>query len=46
MDEIVDAAPVPEWISYATRLVTLIVMVMLIQVFALLSGIAVQAWHG
>ena len=46
MDEIVDAAPVPEWISYATRLVTLVVMVMLIQVFALLSGVAVQAWHG
>ena len=38
--------PVPEWISYATRLVTLIFMVMLVQVFALLSGVAVQAWHG
>jgi len=46
MDEIVDATPVPEWVSYATRLVTLVVMVMLIQVVALLSGIAVQAWHG
>ena len=46
MDEIVDSAPAPEWISYATRLVTLVFMVMLMQVFALLGGIAVQAWHG
>jgi len=46
MDEIVDATPVPEWISYATRLVTLVFMVMLVQIFALLSGVAVQAWHG
>ncbi len=46
MDEIVDATPVPEWISYATRLVTLVFMVMLIQLFALVSGLAVQAWHG
>ena len=46
MDEIVDATPVPEWLSYVTRLVTLLVMVMLIQVCALLSGIVVQAWHG
>src|SRR6185437_4585420 len=29
MDEIVDATPVPEWVSYAARLVSLIVMVML-----------------
>lgn len=46
MDEIVDATPTPEWVSYATRLVTLVVMVMLIQVGALLSAVAVQAWHG
>jgi ABC-2 type transport system permease protein len=46
MDEIMDATPIPEWILYATRLVTLVVMVMLIQVCALLSGVAVQAWHG
>jgi ABC-2 type transport system permease protein len=46
MDEIVDATPVPEWLSYATRLVTLLVMVMLIQIGALISGIAVQASHG
>ncbi|HET9184037.1 MAG TPA: M1 family aminopeptidase [Candidatus Angelobacter sp.] len=46
MDEIVDATPVPEWVSYASRLISLIVMVMLIQVGALLAGIGVQAWHG
>ncbi|MGE5321417.1 MAG: ABC transporter permease, partial [Actinomycetota bacterium] len=46
MDEIVDATPVPEWVSYTSRLVSLIVMVMLIQVGALLAGIGVQAWHG
>src|SRR5262249_40032099 len=46
MDEIVDATPTPEWVSYTTRLVTLVVMVMLIQVGALLSAIIVQAAHG
>ena len=46
MDEIVDATPTPDWISYASRLVTLIVMIMLMQSAALLSGVMVQAWHG
>ncbi|HLJ29354.1 MAG TPA: ABC transporter permease [Candidatus Angelobacter sp.] len=46
MDEIADATPAPEWISYSARLVTLVAMVMLIQLVALLSGVAVQAWHG
>jgi hypothetical protein len=46
MDELVDATPVPDWLSFATRLVTLLVMVMLIQICALVSGIAVQAAHG
>ncbi len=45
MDEIVDATPTPEWISYASRIVTLLVMVTLVQVVALLSGVLVQAWH-
>lgn len=45
MDEIVDAAPTPEWISYVSRIATLIVMVMLVQCVALLSGVIVQAWH-
>jgi ABC-2 type transport system permease protein len=46
MDEIADATPTPEWVSYASRLATLAAMVMTIQVAALLSGVAVQAWHG
>jgi ABC-2 type transport system permease protein len=46
MDQITDATPTPEWISYAARLITLLVMVMIIQLAALLSGVAVQAWHG
>jgi ABC-type transport system involved in multi-copper enzyme maturation permease subunit len=46
MDEIADSTPTPDWISYASRLLTLIVMVMLMQGAALLGGVAVQAWHG
>ena len=45
MDEIVDTSPTPEWVFYTTRLVTLVVMVMLIQVGALLVAMGVQAWH-
>ena len=46
MDEIADATPTPEWVSYAARLVTLVGMVMLIQAVALVAGIVVQAAHG
>jgi uncharacterized membrane protein len=46
MDEISDATPSPEWISYASRLATLLGMVMLIQAVALAAGIVVQAAHG
>jgi len=46
MDEIADATPTPEWVSYAARLVTLVGMVMLIQAVALAAGIVVQAAHG
>lgn len=45
MDEIVDATPTPEWISYATRIVTLVVMVTLIQAVALFAGVIVQIAH-
>ena len=45
MDEIVDATPVPDWLSYATRLTTLLVMVMLVQIGALLSGIDLSQAH-
>jgi ABC-type transport system involved in multi-copper enzyme maturation permease subunit len=46
MDEIADSTPAPDWISYASRLLTLMVMVMLMQFAALLGGVAVQTWHG
>jgi ABC-2 type transport system permease protein len=46
MDEVADATPTPEWVSYAARLATLIAMVMLIQAVALLAGIVDQAVHG
>ncbi len=46
MDEIADSTPAPEWMSYASRLLTLMIMVMLMQMAALLGGIAVQTWHG
>jgi ABC-2 type transport system permease protein len=46
MDEIADATPTPEWVSYAARLVTLVAMLMLIQAVALVAGIVVQAAHG
>jgi ABC-2 type transport system permease protein len=46
MDEITDSLPAPEWISYASRLTALAAMVFLVQMLALISGIAVQAWHG
>ena len=46
MDEIADSTPTPEWMSYASRLLTLLIMAMLMQAVALLGGIAVQTWHG
>lgn len=45
MDEINDSLPTPEWVSYASRLVPLIAMVTLIQLAAMVSGMAVQAYH-
>lgn len=46
VDEIIDATPTPDWIRYASRLGALLAAVMLIQFFALTSGIAAQAWQG
>ncbi|HLW54488.1 MAG TPA: M1 family aminopeptidase [Candidatus Angelobacter sp.] len=46
MDEIVDATPTPEWVAYASRLAALVVLIMLVQLGALLGGIAVQAANG
>jgi ABC-2 type transport system permease protein len=46
VDEIADATPTPEWVSYAARLTTLVAMVLLIEVGALLTGIIYQAAEG
>jgi ABC-2 type transport system permease protein len=46
MDEIHDALPIPEWLSYASRLTALIAIVMLVQLVAMVSGIVVQTCLG
>jgi ABC-2 type transport system permease protein len=46
MDEITDALPTPEWLSFASKLTALLCMVLFVQTVALLSGVAVQAGHG
>ena len=46
VDEIADATPIPEWVSYGARLVTLVAMLMAIQAVALVFGIVDQAVHG
>ena len=46
MDEIHDALPHATWINYASKLVALNGMVFVLLAIAMLSGIAVQAWHG
>jgi hypothetical protein len=46
MDEIHDALPTPDWLSYASRLTALLAIVMLVQLVAMLSGIAVQTGLG
>ncbi len=46
MDEIHDALPIPEWLSYVSRLTALIGIILLVQFVAMLSGILVQTFHG
>jgi ABC-2 type transport system permease protein len=46
MDEIHDALPVPDWLSYASRLTALIAIVLLVQLVVMLSGVVVQAANG
>jgi ABC-type transport system involved in multi-copper enzyme maturation permease subunit len=46
MDEIHDALPIPEWLSYASRLTALVAIVMLVQLVAMISGIVVQMCLG
>ena len=46
MDEIMDSLAAPEWISYAARFTALAAMVMLVQVLALVSAVAIQTSYG
>ena len=46
MDEIHDALPIPEWLSFTSRLVALVATVMLVQAVAMISGIVVQTCLG
>jgi len=43
IDEITDSLPTPEWVSYASRLTSLIGIVLLIQLVVFASGVIVQA---
>jgi ABC-2 type transport system permease protein len=46
MDEIHDALPYPEWLSYGSKLTALIGAILIIHSVAILAGMAVQTWHG
>ncbi len=46
MDEIHDALPVPDWLSYISRLTALVSIVLLVELVAMASGVVVQTWLG
>jgi len=46
MDEIHDAMPYPDWISYLSKLLALLGAIAVILLVAMLTGIAVQTWEG
>ncbi len=46
MDEISDSLPTPEWVSYASRLTSLVGIILLIQLLVFASGVIVQASYG
>ncbi len=46
MDEIHDALPFPEWISYTSKLIALMGSVLIILALAMASGVIVQTWQG
>ena len=46
MDEIHDALPVPDWLSYVSRLTALVSIVLLVELVAMASGVVVQTWLG
>lgn len=45
-DEILDALPVPEWLSYAAKLSAVVLPMFLFQLTGILCGLLVQAFHG
>lgn len=45
-DEIHDALPCPNWILYTAKFLSMTVVLVVILALAMVSGIAVQAWHG
>ena len=46
MDEITDALPSPEWVTYGSRLVSLLGIIMAVLLVALVSGVIIQTAHG
>lgn len=46
MDEIHDALPYPDWISYASKLIALMAAVLIILAIAMVAGVSVQLWQG
>jgi ABC-2 type transport system permease protein len=46
MDEISDALPSPEWVTYASRLVSLLGIIMAVLALMIVSGVIVQASYG
>lgn len=45
-DEISDSAPTPSWLPFASKFVSLLGCVALVELVCVLVGIAVQTWHG
>ena len=46
MDEIQDALPYPDWISYVSKLLALLGAIGIILLLAMFAGIAMQTWQG
>jgi len=46
MDEMLDSLPTAEWLAYLSRLAALLATALLVQLIALLAGVAVQAAYG
>jgi ABC-2 type transport system permease protein len=46
IDQVVDAAPIPNWVPYAARLTGLLAIVVMLQAVLLATGVATQAFKG